>query len=311
MNKYFLIVLAAILLVSGCGFNSGPKSDFEPQKGAFETQEDMEDFATNAFNKRLMTAYSYDGLEYLPTDDGWITDQANTPDVVQNSDGDIYLYFKGWIAGGEQDKTSVAISPDQGQTWYFKHLNVTDLPNNIDPSYPDVILLDDGTFRLYFSTTNPDGYFGIYYAEGSDGVNFTFKGDVAAPPNTSISNSTTFKVQDEWHMYAMVNDEDGILWHLLSDNGTYWEITEITSFPIDGTYQIPSNGVWLDGVFHMFMSDPDSGEVRSQSTTDGYNWTVEDGTRIGPLEDGRFVKDPTILELDNSHLMIYVTTIPE
>lgn len=306
--KAVIPVLLFTLTLTGCGLSNNITSDFEPTRGAASVPKDGDPNA-GPFNKRLMTAVSYDGLEYLPTEDGWITDQGNVPDLIEK-DGSIYLYYTGWIIGGELNKTAVAISENNGSTWALKHIAIENLPKLAPPADPDVVLLEDGTVRLYF-TSGTGLATGIYYAESQDGINFEYKGEAVVPADTKILDSTTFLIDDTWHMYVMADESIETLWHLISDDGIAWEISEITSFRIDGVPQMPSNGIWIDDSYHLFMFNPVSGEVRSQSTTDGYNWAVDEGVRIGPLSDGRIVKDPAILSLDNLHLMVYVTTIPE
>jgi len=222
----------------------------------------------------------------------------------------IYLYYSGWLVGNKINKSAVAISEDSGQTWNFKYIEIAEQPALEPPDDIDIVILDDGTFRMYFTAGN-GSHTGIHYAESNDGINFTYKAATVFPTDTWILDSTTYFLDDQWHMYAQADAKIDDIWHLISADGIYWEITEQTSFPFEGNLHIPSNGYMLDGNFHMLMFSPETGEVRSRHTTDSYNWTVDEDVRIGPLDDGRKVGDSSVIQIGDRYLMVYTTTIPE
>jgi hypothetical protein len=310
MKQFFPIVFVLTLVLTGigCSSNSALVSDFNPTKGAATNPNNPESDAEGPFKRQLMTAVSYDGYTYIPND-VWISDQANVPDIVQAEDK-LYLYYTGWVVGDRLNSSAVAISEDEGRSWVYKYLEIQNLPKLAPPADPDIILLDDGTFRLYF--TSGDGKFsGIHYAEGVDGINFDYKGTAVFPTDTWIMDSTTFYLDGQWHMYVLADLSIETLWHLISDDGIEWEITEKTSFPILGTPHMPSNGILIDDVYHLFMFNPQDGTVRSQYTTDSYNWTVDEGVRIGPLDDGRKVGDSAVVQTGDTYLMIYTTNVVE
>ena len=303
-------ILFALLLVLGAGCpNATLTSDFKPTVGASSTPS-TETGNEGPYDRQLVTAISYDGFEYLPIEDGWITDQANVPDLVRTDDGTLYLYYTGWIVGDRLNETAVAISKDEGVSWSFHYLTFEDAPEGYGSFVdPDVVLLDDGTFSLYFTSGDWVGS-GIYFAESTDGIHFTFLGAAVKPVESSVLDSTTIHINDTWHMYVMTSEGVQKIWHLLSDDGITWEITEMTQFVIDGISYMPSNGIWIDGVFYLFMFNSETGDIRSQSTTDGYNWTVDKEVHIGPLDDGRAMMDATVIQrTDGSYLMVYVTTV--
>jgi len=150
--KLAIILGGLALVVSGCGFNSTPAttddlSVFQPTSALTNEPTDV-DPGVAANRKSLMTAISYDGLTFVPND-GWIVDQAHAPDAIIK-DGKIYLYYSGWLVGKELNKTALAISEDNGQTWTHHHLTFIDKLVS-DALAPDVVLLDDGTIRMFFN----------------------------------------------------------------------------------------------------------------------------------------------------------------
>ncbi len=304
MKKSFLLFAILLLLGIGCPSKSvGLVSDFEPVRAKATLPQGESD---GLQVHRLMTAISYDGLSYTQNDT-WIADQADAPDAVVK-DTTIYLYYTGWIVGDRLNTTAVAISQDGGQSWVYKYLKL-EQGGPIDRVVSaDVVLLEDGTFRLFFTAGNPQG---IHYAQSSDGISFTYMGVVFAQSDDIARDSTTFKVGDTWHMYAASKDGAQRLWHLTSTDGVTFTLYALTSFPFDNEPYMPGNGLWLDDRYHLFMSSTDDASIRSMWSKEGFDWYPGDGARLEPLQTEDWVRDPAIVALDNGQtLMFYVTKIP-
>lgn len=306
MNKSFLFLALFLLMGVGCSTGSVPlTSDFVPIQGKATAPGNIDASTEGPYERRLMTAISYDGITYTQND-AWIADQANVPDAVMK-DGTIYLYYTGWILGDRINTSAVAISGDLGETWTYKYVELTDSDPIDRVVDPDIVLLEDGTFRLFFTAGNPQG---IHYAEGTDGITFTYKGAIFQQTNDIAIDSTTFKVGDTWHMYALSDEGVSRLWHLTSTDGTTFSVYALTSFPIDQKPAMPANGVWIDDRYHLFMST-DDGSIQSQWSKKGFDWYLQEGTRLEPVDEEAYVMDPTIIALDDGrYLMFYVTNIP-
>ncbi|MBI4435290.1 exo-alpha-sialidase [Candidatus Uhrbacteria bacterium] len=304
MQKSILSFATLLLLGVGClNAPTGLVDDFEPVRGRATTPGDRVD---GPFEHRLMTAISYDGLSYTQNDT-WVADQADSPDAVVK-DGTIYLYYTGWIVGDRINTTAVALSRDGGRTWVYKHLELTDAGPIDRVVYPDVVLLEDGTFRLFFTAGNPQG---IHYAESVDGITFAYKGVVFAQSDDIAIDSTTFKVGDTWHMYAASKDGTKRLWHLTSTDGSGFTVYAMTSFPFENEPRMPGNGYWLEDRYHLYLSSTDDVSIRSTWSKKGFDWYPGEGVRLEPLETEAWVRDPAIVALENGqYLMFYVTKIP-
>lgn len=79
-------------------------SDFTPPTGKAADQGGQ-----GPWNQRLIIATSTNGLDFARTNQV-VTDQGAVPDLAQDNNGWIYLYYTGWTVGAEQNKTVVAIS---------------------------------------------------------------------------------------------------------------------------------------------------------------------------------------------------------
>ncbi len=304
MQKSLLFLAALLLLGVGCASGTARVADdFEPVRGKATTPADK---TGGPFDHRLMTAISYDGLSYIQNDT-WVADQADAPDAVVK-DGTIYLYYTGWIVGDRLNTTAVALSQDDGRSWTYKYLELAGGGFINRVVSPDVVLLDDGTFRLFFTAGNPQG---IHFAESADGISFTYKGVVFAQSDDIARDSTTFKVGDTWHLYAASKQGADRLWHLTSIDGVTFTVYALTSFPFDNEPRMPGNGLWIEDRYHLFLSSMDNASVRSTWSKEGFDWYPSENARLEPLETEDWVRDPALVSLDNGqYLMVYVTNIP-
>ena len=115
-----------------------------------------------------------------------------------------------------------------------------------------------------------------------------------------------------WFSQDMKEDSEDIdrLWHLTSTDGLSFTVYDLISFPNAGVPSMPSNGTWIDDRFYLFMFATD-GSIGSMWTKNGSDWYPSGETHLEPTEDEQYVKDPTVIQLDNGqYLMFYVTNIP-
>lgn len=307
MKNIASLFLLLILFGFGCAQTERLESDFDPQRGSATSPDGEESSQEGPFERTLKTAISSDGLSYV-SNDLWISDQANVPDALMKENGDVYLYYTGWMVGDLLNTTAVAISQDNGNSWIFKYLELTGTPEGIYRVVdPDVILLPDGTVRMYFTSGNPPG---IHYAESLDGITFEYKSSIFVPSNNIAIDSTTFKIGDTWHMYALSQGGVEKLWHLTSLDGIRFSVYGITSFPNASSFLVPANGMWIDDRFYLSLFGSD-GSISSSWSKNGFDWYPSDESPLEPTGDELYVKDPTMVHLKNGqYLMIYVTNTP-
>lgn len=305
MKQLLSLLIVGIFVLTGCGFSGLGASDFTPPTAPATLPRDVEP-NEGPFQRELRTATSTDGVTFTDTGN-WVAGQANVPDLVRVGNT-IYLYYTGWVVGDRLNASAVAISDDEGETWTYKYLEIEGNENYGTPADPDVVVLEDGTFRLYFTSGNEIGS-GIFYAEGTDGVNFEYKGVVFQPVEITAGDATVALIDGLWHMWTHSSEGVDSLFHLTSEDGLTFDVQSLTSFPADGEKpHMTDNGLWIDDTFHLFVSGPD-GVVRSMRTDDGFDWYSDEGVRLDK-GDREFVKGVAMTQLkDGTWLMVYTTNM--
>lgn len=256
---------------------------------------------------RLLMATSADGLTFRPTG-RLILDQANVPDLVLGDDNLLYLYFTGWQLGDKTNVTALALSPDFGQSWVFKHLDISGRSGD-----PDVVRLADGTFRLYLTTNVGPKKLGIRYMDSPDGIHFG-EAQTAFSLESNVVDSTTFRWEQTWHMFVL-DAQRPEQWHATSADGKLFQLAGKTQFTADGAGYIVSNELKTAAGYRLYGFNIPKRNFRVFSSSDGSNWTVEKEITLAfdpksPLES-QYIKDPAVIQLpDGSFLMVYVTRIP-
>lgn len=309
MKRIFFLLCCVSLLGAGCtqSTNLEQTSDFTPVNAPATRPNGVEG---GAYERQLKSAISYDGLSFIQQNQT-IGGQMNVPDVIQK-DGILYLYFTGQTLGERANETAVAISENNGETWIYKYLEFSTTSDvSLKVADPDVILLEDGTIRMYFTGSHTQSAPGIHFAESQDGIHFTYQSPIFLPSDSKALDSTTFKIGDTWHMFVMKDQDLAQQFHLTSKDGINFEQYSITSFVYEGTPHMPANGYWLNDKYHLFMFNPADGIIRSMWTKDGISWYPNPGTTLEPdkFEGEAYVKDPAVIQMEDTYLMFYVTNL--
>ena len=249
---------------------------------------------------RMLGATSRDGLTFTPT--GIVADQANVPDLVTDRNGTLYLYYTAGVVNGVRDGMAVAVSTD-AHTW--THYPVHIAGQVATPTDPDVVVLPDGTFRLFYTAPNGASP-GVHWADGKDGRTFSY-GGLAFAPSGGAMDPNTWKQGDTWHMLTLDGRSEPLL-HATSQDGRTF--TSAPPVRFDGR-DIVSNAVHVDGGIRMFAFT--KGAIFSYLATDGLRFTKERGARIaqGAQGEGAYLKDAAVARLrDGTWFAAYVTPIP-
>jgi len=126
-------------------------------------------------DRRLFSAFSEDGFHWSKEEgvrfqeygDGKPDELfTSVPDIIRLDNGDLRMYYTRGIT------SAMALSTDEGITW-TKERNLDFDRIVIDP---DILLLDDGTYKLFFTSFDSEFGVGSQYvmsASSSDGINFT------------------------------------------------------------------------------------------------------------------------------------------
>lgn len=284
------------------------ESDFTPPTGRPNNPP-----PASAGERRLLLAHSTDGVHFTSTGEV-LTDQGNVPDAVVEPDGTIRVYYIGQsIQAGKEENTVVAISKDNGATWIFKKLILKNWPQPRDPSDPDVVLLEDGTYRMYYTTSLSASKLGIVYADSPDGITFTHQGESLASPFGDVVDSNTMFFNGLWHMYVLQEKVQGQL-HATSTDGFSFSLAEQPELRLPMGSYIFSNPLVEGGTLRMFAFSLADKNIRSFTSADMESWTVGDVALEGDdlATDGtNYIQDSTVVKLnDGSYLMIYVSELP-
>lgn len=284
-----------------------PDSDFIPPLGSPQNPP-----PESAGERRLLLARSSDGLQF--TADGTIlTDQGNVPDAVVDANGRIYLYYIGQsIDPNKPESTVVALSDDHGVSWSFRTLQLNDWPQPRDPSDPDVVILPDGSFRMFYTTSLANGRLGIAYADSPDGISFTYQAEALSSPTGNVIDSTTFQWNDRWYMYVL-NDRQPNQLLATSLDGKTFTLGEDPVLTLPLPHYIVSNPLMTDEAVRLFGFSLSSADIRSFTSSDMTNWQADavalSGDAVATYNTS-YIQDSTVVPLaDGSYVMIYVSAL--
>lgn len=287
-------------------------SDFTPPTGKADGPDDF-----NAWSSRLLFATSTDGLTWTRTDE-LITDQANVPSAVVK-EGRIFVYFVTW-AEELRNQIAIAISNDGGKSWVFKEVLINGRQGN--PTDPDVVLLEDGRFRLYFTSQIPTvSEIQTFSAISDDGITFTLEEGTrisAVEDGADVVNVKVMDIGDTLHLYGLNEYGPDGLYHATSSDGLTFTKQDIIEEKM-----ILSSAIALDEGYRFYGFRHTgskyvkySFEIDSWTSEDGFTWVMDEGARL--VFDGssdmekNFVKDPAVVQLeDGIYMMFYITAIPD
>lgn len=279
----------------------------EPERGYEEA---------GPFEHRLLTATSKDGLTWEKQNQ-IITEQGNTPDTVVRN-GTIYLYYTGGNFDGQEQGIAAALSSDGGETWIFKRVTLNGLDDiQSIPGDPDIALLEDGTFRLYFTAqADGDPSPAIFLAESTNGLDFDYVGKTFDAEGYITIDSSAFYVNGEWMMLTFNGFGSEVIHARSQDEGLHFTFEKAQNITAGKDPVFMANPITLeDGSVRFYAFDLAAGLFYSFTSSDGLNWSQEPGVRLSYDDsnelEGFYIKDPSVVRLDDgTYLMIYVTRAP-
>lgn len=141
--------------------------------------------------RKLYSAVSDDGLKWVKEDGVRLEDDifysdpkkgasgtvifASVPDVIRLGDNCLRIYY------AVIDEIRTAKSCDEGLTWQKEGKIIFDVHPDVAQD-PDIIQLEDGTYKLFFSAQNFERTKGwIESASSEDGINFKAEGKIIEP----------------------------------------------------------------------------------------------------------------------------------
>lgn len=307
LKAFFPVLISVVIMPFHIVLAQLDSSDVTPKHGR----------ATNAppgavsgpWYERLVLATSPDGLTWTHTFK-IISDQAAVPDMIVDPQGRTRIYYVDWGNGN----ILVCAVNTHDSTWIYRRVKIDGLPNTKpDPVDPDVQLLPDGNYRLYFTRSESGQAPATYSAISSDGINFTFEPGVRfAVTGKNVLDPSTIRIGDSTHYFA-----GGLLgnYHAVSADGlTFLRRPDVIVAGRDIKF---SNGISVPGGYRFYGFDNQPPKnILSMFSTDGYQWALEPGIRLGvdPTSgiESEYAIDAAVAQLpDSSYLMVFVTLIPE
>jgi hypothetical protein len=254
------------------------------------------------------SATSPDGLQWT-RDDGIRLSSASVPAAINDNDERVLLYFvQPPGQPGKPETVACAVSTDGIRFEREPAFSIEGLSTlkAVDPS----ILKDgEGRFRLYYLASNHQGDpaagpnpHAIHMAHSEDGILFREAGSVFEFPD--LVDPDVFRFNGEWWMYVFARNRTVIA---KSQDGA--------RFTFEGDLALPGWGttapVTLPGgrlrLYAFDQRTPVANVVRSFISSDGVNWTVEEGDRIkaGPEEQ---ITDPFVIPWRGGYKMYFKIT---
>ena len=189
-------------------------------------------------------------------------------------------------------------------------------------SDPTLIILDNGTYRMYYVDINDEGVQEVWIATSTDGLNWTRSSSGTGIKNTSGTGAwgvpDSVKLPDGRIRIYWVDmpSEDGeedvfeVIKSAISSDGITF--TEESGFRtedgyVDSYILKAEDGNWIG----LFATTPDESRLPQKiyvgTSTDGLTWTIESDPII--TESGGNALDPTaVLLADGSYRVYYIAT---
>lgn len=261
------------------------------------------------FYHQVFMAASLDGLNFMK-EDNVLFDQTSVPDIIRLPSGRLLVYV---VDGARRSKSGLmmALSDDNGKSWDLGSVQFKTKDGTAGGGAdPEVVLLKDGTLRLYYvrfsgppqpnvvSTTSKNW---VKSAVSSDGINFEEEDGVRFE-YSQITDPDVVNVNGKWFMYLSQGPK---LIATSSDDGLTFTLEKTIrekGSALPAGRQV-SNTVYVDVDFwrQFFCAD---GKIQSAKTADGLNFQDEPGFRLEP-DSGKLICDPAPVHLGGSWLMLY------
>jgi len=257
----------------------------------------------------ITSASGTDGLSFTP-DKTILISHGSVPSAVLAPDGRILLYYvdASEIMKKIPETTAVAVSTDVGTTFSQADMVIDGNPSDkaLDPS---VVIMPDGTYRLYYYASDKQpaaqtAAHEIRTAISEDGIAFTDEGVAFLWPG--LVDPDVWWNGTVWQMYVYsIAEGDTVI--ATSDDGV--------NFTYQGPLGIGKVGTSApfmldDGSFRMFVFEQaGDGNIISFRSNDGYTWVKEAGVRLQkPARD--MVADPSVIHLPDGSWKLFYKVSP-
>jgi DNA-binding beta-propeller fold protein YncE len=254
---------------------------------------------------QVLSATSADGLTWT-RDEGVRIPRASVPCAINDGDKRVLIYYVNPPEEqGKPETVACAVSTDGMNFERDRSFQIEGL-STLKAVDPSILKDDEGKFRLYYLASNHQGDpaagpnpHAIHLALSDDGIRFRETGSVFEYPD--LVDPDVFRVQDQWLMYVyakngtiIARSSDGMRFSYegpMTPQG--WGTTAPVTLP--------------DGRLRLYAFDqrtPTGNAVRSFISTDGINWTVEEGDRLRG-KAGEQITDPFVIPWRGGYKMYF------
>jgi len=257
-------------------------------------------------------ARSRDGTQFKPVPDVHFAGMES-PELLQRPSGELVALFSGPARKGCGPELHYAVSKNRGSTWSTLELADFGKSRCKEARHVDGLVLEDGTFRLYYARTVPqrEGHKGpaavvIRSAVSDDGIRYRPESGIALRcRGLTDPRACVFERDGRFEMYLSDpsgcrpddRDEPGRVPRGVSRDGK--RFAPRASLELKERIHITSVVQFKKGLRAYGWSE--DGIVSLTADEDG-EWTADKGVRV---EDGW---DPAVVRLkDGSFLMLYDT----
>jgi hypothetical protein len=281
------VLLLALLGSPAAGQNQSSKSEWP---------------ATGPWNNDLSLFVSQDGQRFDP---GRVLVQSGgVPALLRDQWGRLVATFQ-WFPFDRReafDRIAVMFSYDDGKTWGRPQpVEVADMPHGFPrPCDPTLVQLDDGRYRLYFTSSGPPGHRpATYSAVSNDAIHYIFEpGRRFGVDDETVLDCAVVRLGATWHYFAPIQRATARGYHAISEDGlNFRRLDDVT---------VPGDRQWLGCVLatevglRFFGSGRDG--AWSANSADGSKWQVE------PITD-RIGADPGVARTDSGGYIL-ISTAP-
>lgn len=260
---------------------------------------------------QVMSASSPDGINWT-RDSGVRVMRASVPAAINDGDRRVLLYFvQPPTEPGKPETVALAVSTDGIQFAQESAFRIEGL-STLKAVDPSVLRDEDGKFRLYYLASNHSGDPAagpnprtIHMAVSGDGIRYQETGPVFEYPD--LVDPDVFGFGNEYFMYVFAGSRGTVI--ARSTNGL--------RFTFEGTLSLAGWGTTApillpDGRLRLYAFDqrtPAGNVVRSFLSTDGIQWTPEEGDRLR-ANAGEQITDPFVIRWRGGYKMYFKSSAP-